>query len=156
MGRYPKGLLAAVRATSNGSIPSPWHASDISFAYAIATVLWQFSYNFDISATSGLLTGTTVSKTVSYNCAMASSEPGAMSSSPETTFGIDLGGGSIRPGSILWWVSASLRFFEAKCHPTSGDIPAKMPRDAASGPRSALVMPTATVLSMTTTDLLVA
>jgi hypothetical protein len=49
-----------------------------------------------------LLTGTTVSNTVAYNRVMALNDPGLMSSRPETTLGMDLGGGSTRPGSILY------------------------------------------------------
>jgi hypothetical protein len=60
IGRYPKSFIAAALATLNGSTPNGTQATAISLAYAIAIVLWQFSYNFTISSTSGLLTGTTV------------------------------------------------------------------------------------------------
>jgi hypothetical protein len=83
IGRYPKGLVAASLATSNGSTPNGTQASAISLAYAIVIVLWQFSYNFTISATSGLLTGTTVSKIDSYSPVIASSDAGTTSSSAD-------------------------------------------------------------------------
>ena len=82
--------------TSHTSTPMRSQRIAVSFTSAMFTLRKTFSRILVISATSGVDTGTRLSKACPYTCSTRSVHAGVR---PPTTFGVDLVVQSSRPGS---------------------------------------------------------